>query len=105
MKQQISNFERRNNPSINFDVTCPNVERKTLVVTSELDSVSNRIIKKVEYKKSDISERLNVYKVNDFSLENLIATGITLKPTQLTSSKFTALDTFENGDVSFENQD
>lgn len=93
----ISHFERRNNPACRpkkVVVTASSEGR--LVVYDEVDPVTNRIVRKSEFKTIDRQKEMENYSCSDFSLENMLAVGVDIKPTKLSSSGFAMLDNMEH---------
>lgn len=92
----ISHFERRNNPACRpKKIVVKATPEGRLVVYDELDPVTNRIIRKSEYKTIDRQKEMENYRCSDFSLENMLSVGVDIKPTKLNSSGFAMLDNIE----------
>ena len=97
MKKVISNFQRRYVHSSEFDSTCKIKQRQRLVSRPQVDDVTKRVVNVVKYESYSPADDINKYSVNDFALESLLSVGAPLSPKQLSSSKFSALESFENG--------
>lgn len=95
MRTKMTRYERMNTDGIYAPESVKHRERGRLAVIDQLDEKTRRVVKKTEFRKVNMAESLNVYHVNDFALENLIAVGTPLTPCKLASSRFEMLEKLE----------
>lgn len=92
----ISHFQRCNDHSLHrkhkelFQPT-----EKRLFVVDEYDEASGRVIRKSEFRTIDRVKEMENYRCIDFSLENMLSSGVSIQACKLSSSNFAMLDNLE----------
>lgn len=86
MKQLNSFFDRKRNTSYVSEKPV-HINDRRLQVSSSLNTKTNRMVKKTEFKTIDKSA-IKKFKVSDFALENLLSVNADLKPCTLQGSRF-----------------
>lgn len=96
MAKPISHWQRRNNKEFSPApvVVSKNLERR-MSITNEYDEKSNRVIRKSELKTIDRKKEMENYTCADFSLENMLASGVNIQHVHLDASGFRMLDNLE----------
>lgn len=92
----VSHFQKCNDPT--FKKSCNDLFRpveKRLKIYEELDEKNGILIRKSEYCTIDRKKEMENYRCSDFSLENILRSGVSIQICKLNSSNFSMLDNLE----------
>ena len=84
------------NPELTPKYSVDEIKDRRLVHKEELDTATNRIIKRSELQSIDRVKEMQNYKCSDFCLENLLSCGVDLKPVKMSGNSFDTLDRMES---------
>lgn len=97
-KKPISHFQRMNDENIKTPDECFKRVHKSFVLSQQLDERSSRVVSNLVEKETDYSH-FAYMKKQDFSMENLLASGASLNgsPLSMQVSQFDAIAQVEAG--------
>lgn len=97
-KKPISHFQRIHDENIKTPTECFKRVHKSFVQSQQLDERSSRVVSKLVEKETDYSHFEHMKK-QDFSMENLLAAGVSLNgsPLSMSVSQFDAIAQVEAG--------
>ena len=97
-KKSISHFQRMNDENISTPKECFKRVHKSFVQSQSLDERTSRVVSKLTEQETDYTH-FDYMKKQDFSMENLLAAGVSLasSPLSMQQSQFDAIAQLEAG--------